>query len=121
MVISAKVREMNKVIIFVKDFQKSTNISEKLANLDLEISFYEGFSENIDDYNLAVVDLNEADFGNTKFLSDLKSNSNLFIIGYISQIIKKSHDAFKSSGCDIILSNASIIKNIESLAKRAIK
>ena len=108
---------MNKVVIFVKDFQKSTNISEKLANLDLEISF----SDNIDDYNLAVVDLNEADFGNTKFLSDLKSNSNLFIIGYISQIIKKSHDAFKSSGCDIILSNASIIKNIESLAKRAIK
>ena len=121
MVISAKARLMNKVAIFVKDFQKATNISEKLANLDLEISFYESYSENIDDYNLAVVDLNEADFGNTKFLSDLKSNSNLFIIGYISQIIKKSHDAFKSSGCDIILSNASIIKNIESLAKRAIK
>ena len=112
---------MNKVAIFVKDFQKATNISEKLSNLDLEISFFESFSKNMSDYNIAVVDLNEKDFGNTKFLSDLKSNSNLFIIGYISQIIKKSHDAFKSSGCDIILSNASIIKNIESLAKRAIK
>ncbi len=121
MVISTKAREMNKVVIFVKDFQKATNISEKLANLDLDISFFERYNENIDDYNLAVVDLNEADFGNSKFLSDLKSNSNLFIIGYISQIIKKSHDVFKSSGCDIILTNASITKNIENLAKRAIK
>ena len=121
MVISAKARQMNKVAIFVKDFQKATNISEKLSNLDLEISFFESFSKNMSDYNIAVVDLNEKDFGNTKFLSDLKSNSNLFIIGYISRIIKESHDVFKSSGCDIILSNASIIKNIESLAKRAIK
>ena len=46
MVISAKARPMNKVAIFVKDFQKSTIISEKLANLDLEISFFESFSKS---------------------------------------------------------------------------
>ncbi len=112
---------MNKVAIFIKDFQTATSISEKLVNLDLEINFFESYSENISDYSLAVVDLNETDFGNTKFLSEIKLNSNVFIIGYMSRIIKKSHDAFKSSGCDIILSDTSIVKNIESLAKRTLK
>ena len=112
---------MNKIALFIKDFQKAAEISEKLSSLDLEINFFESYSENMDDYDLAVIDLNEIDFGNAKFLSELRFNSKFFIIGYVSKIVKKSHDKFKSLGCDIILSNASISKNIESLAKRVIE
>ena len=115
------VKKMNKIAIFIKDFQKAAEISEKLVNLDLEIKFFESHNKDIVDYNLAVVDLNEADFGNTKFVGELRLNTKIFIIGYMSKIIKKSHDTFKSSGCDIILSNRSIVKNIESLVARALK
>jgi len=121
LVLSSKVKKMNKIAIFIKDFQKAAEISEKLVNLDLEIKFFESHNKDIVDYNLAVVDLNEADFGNTKFVGELRLNTKIFIIGYMSKIIKKSHDTFKSSGCDIILSNRSIVKNIESLAIRALK
>ena len=111
---------MNKIAIFVQDFQKATTISKKLVSLDLGVSFFESYCKEIDDYSIAVVDLNVPDFGNTRFIAELRLNSKIFIIGYVSKIIKKSHDELKSSGCNIILSNTSIVKNIESLVKKAL-
>ena len=111
---------MNKIAIFVQDLQKATAISKKLVNLDLGVSFFESYCKEIDDYSIAVVDLNVPDFGNTRFIAELRLNSKIFIIGYVSKIIKKSNDELKSSGCNIILSNTSIVKNIESLVKKAL-
>ena len=50
-----------------------------------------------------------------KFIKDLKSNVKFFIIGYMGKVIKDAHDSYKSSGCDLILSKASLFKNIDSL------
>jgi len=117
----SKIRQMKKIALFIKDFRRSAKISEKLANLNNEIRFFETTLDDATDFSLAIIDLNESNFANSEFISRLKMNSNIYIIGYVSKVVKESHDIFKSSGCDIILSNASISKNIERLASEALK
>ena len=70
---------MNKIAIFVQDFQKATAISKKLVSLDLGVSFFESYCKEIDDYSIAVVDLNVPDFGNTRFIAELRLNSNKYL------------------------------------------
>ena len=112
---------MKKIALFIKDFQTATKVSEKLGDLNLEIQFFETDFDGTIDFSLAIIDLNEPDFANNEFIAKLKKDLNIFIIGFVSKVVKKSHDVFKSSGCDIILSNASIIKNIERLVKEGLK
>lgn len=121
MVPGSKIREMKKIALFIKDFQTATKVSEKLGDLNLEIQFFETDLDGAIDCSLAIIDLNESDFANEEFISKLRKDSNVFIIGFVSKVVKKSHDAFKSSGCDIILSSASILKNIERLVKEGLK
>ena len=112
---------MKKIALFIKDFRTATKISEKLVDLNNEIRFFETTLDDATDCSLAIIDLNESDFANSEFISRLKMNSNIYVIGYVSKVVKKSHDTFKLSGCDIILSNASILKNIERLTREALK
>jgi len=112
---------MKKIALFIKDFRRATKISEKLVDLNNEIRFFETTLDDATDCSLAIIDLNESDFANSEFISRLKMNSNIYVIGYVSKVVKKSHDTFKLSGCDIILSNASILKNIERLTREALK
>ena len=110
-----------RIALFIKDFRIATKISEKLVDLNNEIRFFETTLDDATDCSLAIIDLNESDFANSEFISRLKMNSNIYVIGYVSKVVKKSHDTFKLSGCDIILSNASILKNIERLTREALK
>jgi len=112
---------MMRIALFIKDFRIATKISEKLVDLNNEIRFFETTLDDATDFSLAIIDLNESDFANSEFISRLKMNSNIYVIGYVSKVVKKSHDTFKLSGCDIILSNASILKNIERLTREALK
>tara|TARA_B100000575_G_scaffold162491_1_gene129847 strand:+ start:68 stop:406 length:339 start_codon:yes stop_codon:yes gene_type:complete len=112
---------MKKIALFIKDFKTATKVSEKLGDLNLEIQFCETDFNGAIDFSLAIIDLNESDFANNEFITKLKKDANVFIIGFVSKVVKKSHDAFKFSGCNIILSNASIIKNIERLVKEGLK
>ena len=112
---------MKKIALFIKDFRRATKISEKLVDLNNEIRFFETTLDDATDCSLAIIDLNESDFANSEFISRLKMNSNIYVIGYVSKVVKKSHDTFKLSGCDIILSNPSILKNIERLTREALK
>ena len=112
---------MKKIALFIKDFKTATKVSEKLGDLNLEIQFCDTDFNGAIDFSLAIIDLNESDFANNDFITKLKKDANVFIIGFVSKVVKKTHDAFKLSGCNIILSNASIIKNIERLVKEGLK
>lgn len=112
---------MKKIALFIKDFKTATKVSEKLGDLNLEIQFCETDFNGAIVFSLAIIDLNESDFANNEFITKLKKDANVFIIGFVSKVVKKTHDAFKLSGCNIILSNASIIKNIERLVKEGLK
>ena len=112
---------MKKIALFIKDFKTATKVSEKLGDLNLEIQFCETDFNGAIDFSLAIIDLNESDFANNEFITKLKKDKNVFIIGFVSKVVKKTHDAFKLSGCNIILSNASILKNIERLVKEGLK
>ena len=108
-------KSMNTVALYIKDFQKGTEISDRLIAMDLNIEFIEQHNQFSNNYVLAIVDLNDEVFGQNDFIKELRSNAQSFIIGYIEKVIKDVHDVYKSSGCDLILSNASLLKNIDTL------
>ena len=106
---------MKIVALFVSDFQKGTQISEKLIAIDFQVKFAEKIDDISDKYAFIIIDLDDKNFGNKNFVKDVKSKSNIFIIGYMSSLKKNSVDSFKKNGCDLILSGSSLLKNIESL------
>jgi len=108
-------KSMNTVALYIKDFQKGTEISDRLIAMDLNVEFIEQHNQFSNNYVLAIVDLNDEVFGQNDFIKELRSNAQSFIIGYIGKVIKDVHDVYKSSGCDLILSNASLLKNIDTL------
>ena len=108
-------KSMNTVALYIKDFQKGTEISDRLIAMDLNVEFIEHHNQFSNNYVLAIVDLNDEVFGQNDFIKELRSNAQSFIIGYIEKVIKDVHDVYKSSGCDLILSNASLLKNIDTL------
>ncbi len=108
-------KSMNTVALYIKDFQKGTEISDRLIAMDLNVEFIEQHNQFSNNYVLAIVDLNDEVFGQNDFIKELRFNSQSFIIGYIEKVIKDVHDVYKSSGCDLILSNASLLKNIDTL------
>jgi len=108
-------KSMNTVALYIKDFQKGTEISDRLIAMDLNVEFIEEHNQFSNNYVLAIVDLNDEVFGQNDFIKELRSNAKSFIIGYMGKVIKDVHDAYKSSGCDLILSNASLLKNIDTL------
>lgn len=101
--------------LFISDFQKGTQISEKLIAIDFQVKFVEKIDDISDKYAFIIIDLDDKNFGNKNFVKDVKSKSNIFIIGYMNSLKKHSVDSFKKNGCDLILSGSSLLKNIESL------
>ena len=43
------------------------------------------------------------------------------LLGYMEKVQKESRDKLKAAGCDMILSKASVVKNIQSLVKELLK
>ena len=112
---------MTNIVLFVRDFQKGTKLSEKLNSINLNVSFGESIYDLTDKCSLAVLDFDDKKFNNLDFILELKTKAKIKLICYKSVLKKESHDELKNAGCDLIVTNASIIMNIENLVKNLLK
>ena len=112
---------MTNIVLFVRDFQKGTKLSEKLNSINLNVSFGESIYDLPDKCSLAVLDFDDKKFNNLDFILELKTKAKIKLICYKSVLKKESHDELKNAGCDLIVTNASIIMNIENLVKNLLK
>jgi len=105
------------VLLFVKDFEIGSRISECCVDHDRNVEFSD---ENSDPANfpksvkLAIVDFDEKLFSSVGLVSGLKQR-NLKLIGIMQKISNNDQKKLRSSGCDIILTKSSIVKNLPSL------
>lgn len=112
---------MTNIVLFVRDFQKGTKLSEKLNSINLNVSFGESIYDLPDKCSLAVLDFDDKKFNNLDFILELKTKAKIKLICYKSVLKKESHDELKNAGCDLIVTNASIVMNIENLVKNLLK
>ena len=112
---------MTNIVLFVRDFQKGTELSEKLNSINLNVSFAESIYDLPDKCSLAVLDFDDKKFNNLDFILELKTKAKIKLICYKSVLKKESHDELKNAGCDLIVTNASIVMNIENLVKNLLK
>ena len=112
---------MNNIALFVKDFQKGTELSDRLATVNINITFAESIYDLPDQCQIGLIDLDDEKFGTVQFVSELNSQTKMTLLGYMEKVQKESRDKLKAAGCDIILSKASVVKNIQSLVKELLK
>ena len=112
---------MTNIVLFVRDFQKGAELSEKLNSINLNVSFGESIYDLPDKCSLAILDLDDKKFNDLDFILELKTKAKIKLICYKSVLKKESHDELKNAGCDLIVTNASIIMNIENLVKNLLK
>ena len=112
---------MNNIVLFVRDFQKGAELTEKLNSINLNVSFGESIYDLPDKCSLAVLDFDDKKFNNLDFILELKKKAKIKLICYKSVLKKESHDELKNAGCDLIVTNASIVMNIKNLVKNLLK
>ena len=106
---------MKNIALFIKDFQKGTELSNHLVDMDIEITFSESIYDLPDLCEIGIIDLDEEKFSNQEFVSEIKNQSGITLIGYMDKVTKGLLDDYKSIGCDMILPKASISKNIKKI------
>ena len=106
---------MKNIALFIKDFQKGTELSNHLVDMDIEITFSESIYDLPDHCEIGIIDLDEEKFSNQKFFAEVKKQSGITIIGYMDKVTKRLLDDYTSIGCDMILPKASISKNIKKI------
>ena len=108
---------MNKILLFVKDFELGTKISTACIDSGYSIQFSD---ENTDpnsfknDTLVAFVDLDETVFASVGLVSELKRRD-LKVVGIMKKIKNQERSKLQSAGCDIIFPKFSIVKNISKL------
>ena len=112
---------MKNIALFVKDFQKGTELSNRLANLKLNITFAESIYDLPDHCEIGIIDLDNDKYGNIEFIEELKNQSGLTLIGYMDKVKKGLQDDYRSAGCNMIIPKASIAKNIKSIINEIMK
>ena len=106
---------MKIIALFIKDFQKGTELSNHLVDMDIEITFSESIYDLPDHCEIGIIDLDEEKFSNQEFVAEVKKQSGITLIGYMDKVTKRVLDDYKSIGCDMILPKASISKNIKKI------
>ena len=106
---------MKNIALFIKDFQKGTELSNHLVDMDIEITFSESIYDLPDLCEIGIIDLDEENFSNQEFVAEVKKQSGITLIGYMDKVTKRILDDYKSIGCDMILPKASISKNIKKI------
>ncbi|MEA1882108.1 MAG: hypothetical protein U9N31_06890 [Candidatus Marinimicrobia bacterium] len=112
---------MSNIALFVKDFVKGTELSERLTAIDVNVTFAESIYDLPDQCRIGIIDLDDEKFGNVQFVSSLNSQTKMTLLGYMKKVHKGTRDKLKAAGCDMILSKASMVKNVQSLVKELSK
>ena len=108
------------IILFVKNFQLGTKLSEVLIDNGKTVTFADdeqhGLSQVNDATKMAFIDLDDPVFQTMAFVSGLRNiNADMKIIGYMKIVHKETYDRLRAAGCDLILPQSSLVKNIPSL------
>ena len=106
---------MKNIALFIKDFQKGTDLSTLLVEMDIDITFAESIYDLPDHCEIGIIDLDEEKFADQDFVAEVKNQSGITLIGYMDKMKKGLLDDYKSIGCDMILPKASITKNIKRI------
>ena len=112
---------MNSIALFLKDFQKGTELTDRLTAVNINVTFAESIYDLPDQCRIGILDLDEVKFGNVKFISELSSQTNMILLGYMEIIQKESRDKLIAAGCDLVILKSSLFKNIQSLIKELLK
>ena len=60
---------MKDIALFVKDFQKGTELSNQLTDIDMHVTFAESIYDLPDQCQIGIIDLDDEKFGNVQFVS----------------------------------------------------
>ena len=112
---------MKNIALFIKDFQKGTELSTLLVEMDIDITFAESIYDLPDHCEIGIIDLDEEKFADQDFVAEVKNQSGITLIGYMDEVKKGLLDDYKSIGCDMILPKASIAKNIKKILIEMLK
>ena len=111
---------MIEVMLFVKDFELGSKLSSACVDLDRQIEFTDENSDPDTFSDLAkmvIVDLDEKVFSSVGLVSELKRKG---LIGCMGRINNRDASKFRSAGCDVVVTRASLVKNIPSLISELI-
>ena len=108
---------MDKILLFIKDFELGTKISSACVDLGYSVDFSDEKSDPDsfkNDILLAFVDLDENVFASVGLVSELK-RKNLKVVGIINKIKNRERSKLQSAGCEIIFPKSNVVKNIPKL------
>ena len=108
---------MNKILLFVKDFELGTKISSACVDLGYSVDFSDEETDPDsfkNDILVAFVDLDENVFASVGLVSELK-RKNLKVIGIMNKIKNQERSKLQSAGCEFIFPKSSIVKSIPKL------
>ncbi len=111
---------MVNICLFIKDFRLGTLIAEKLTEEKVvKIEFVDNLdSPAIRKADLTIVDFDYGEQGTVWFISQLRhKNQKQLLMGYMKRVHKELHDKLTAAGCELILPQSSVVKNIPSILK----
>ena len=106
---------MKNIALFVKDFQKGTELSASLTARDMKVTFAESIYDLPNNCQIGIIDLDDTKYGNYQFISKLNDQAQLILIGYMDKVQQEIQEQMKMAGCRIVIPKASIMKNVQSL------
>ncbi len=110
---------MIKVCLFIKDVELGTQVADKLTYGMATIEFADKLdSPVVKSADLTIVDCDQPEQGTVLFMSQLRQlNKHQLLTGFMKLMHKETIDKLTAAGCELILPQSSLLKNIPSLLK----
>jgi DNA-binding NarL/FixJ family response regulator len=108
------------IILYLRDFEYGTKISEKLSVMEKSIIFAESkiqVEQFLDEKTrVIIVDLDDKEINAPEMIAYITyKHPEVKTIGYMKKVYNQSHGDLKALGCKIILPKSSFIKNLLSV------
>jgi len=110
---------MINVCLFIKNFELGTRVAGRLTDSGAKIEFIDNLEPVvIKNADLTIVDCDYGEQGTVWFMSQLRHlNSSQLLLGYMKTVHKATHDKLTAAGCELIIPQSSLVKNIPSILK----